>query len=210
MEDGINIFYDGLLEALSSYSNINDRIKELDKRFNDLSQVIFNGHFCVNGEYEIYPLDIEFYFHQEDEESDFVIKEPQMYHKGSSLPYFPKPYSICPNRSGVDITFENEENGIRASFLIRGYEYTDKDGRYINSEKEGCIRKGASGDILEEFKPQYLWEDMFGNASLVNDLHISWQPNKQYKVWTIKQSHRIRVAEPRLWRFTNIEYLSKL
>ena len=79
-----NKFYADLEVDLSRCGNNNARIAVLDKRFMELAKHVFNGYFDVNGEYEIRPLDIEFYFHQEDG----FVKEPQMYHKGA-LPYFP-------------------------------------------------------------------------------------------------------------------------
>ena len=89
----------------------------LTNQFKCIAQLVFNGRYVVNGEYEIHPIDIEFYFH--DEECKSII-EPQMYHVGN-VPYFPIG-AICPNRSGIDMTFEREGK-YRASFLIRGYTY---------------------------------------------------------------------------------------
>lgn len=105
-------------------------IDELTLQFEEIAQLVFNGRFVVNKEYEIYPIEIEFYFHDED---NSLIVEPQMYHVGD-LPYFPIG-AICPNRSGVDITFEREGK-YRASFLIRGYTYKSliNDEVYTNIE----------------------------------------------------------------------------
>ena len=97
-----------------------------------------------------------------------------MYHKGN-LPFFPKG-TLWPHLSGVDVTFEDDEyQKYRASFLIRGYKYIGKDGEeYING--------------TDDFHPQHLWEDLFGNASF--------------------QSARIRMPqyesenEPHPWRFS--------
>ena len=99
-----------LKNALNEFTPGNS-VSELTKQFESIAEVVFNGRLVVNGNYEIYPVEIEFYFH--DEENGIII-EPQMYHVGA-LPYFPIG-SICPNRSGVDITFEREGKyrGIRA------------------------------------------------------------------------------------------------
>ena len=165
----------------------------------NIAQVVFNGRFVVNGEYEIYPIEIEFYYH--DEEKGTII-EPQMYHI-KELPYFPIG-SLCPNRSGVDMTFEREGK-YRASFLIRGYTYKSLvDGEvYTNRD----ISKKA---IV--FKPQYLWEDLFGNATLFKQcLSIIWVDNDEFNKVRIKSSARINVHKiegeetDRMWRFTNLD-----
>lgn len=155
-----------LQETLEQFTPANS-IDKLTIQFENIAQVVFNGRFVVNGEYEIHPIEIEFYYH--DEEKGTII-EPQMYHI-KELPYFPIG-SLCPNRSGVDMTFEREGK-YRASFLIRGYTYKSLvDGEvYTNRD----ISKKA---IV--FKPQYLWEDLFGNATLFKQgLSIIWVDNDE-------------------------------
>ena len=158
-----------LQETLEQFTPANS-IDKLTIQFENIAQVVFNGRFVVNGEYEIYPIEIEFYYH--DEEKGTII-EPQMYHI-KELPYFPIG-SLCPNRSGVDMTFEREGK-YRASFLIRGYTYKSLvDGEvYTNRD----ISKKA---IV--FKPQYLWEDLFGNATLFKQgLSIIWVDNDEFNL----------------------------
>ncbi len=187
-----------LQETLEQFTPANS-IDKLTIQFENIAQVVFNGRFVVNGEYEIYPIEIEFYYH--DEEKGTII-EPQMYHI-KELPYFPIG-SLCPNRSGVDMTFEREGK-YRASFLIRGYTYKSLvDGEvYTNRD----ISKKA---IV--FKPQYLWEDLFGNATLFKQgLSIMWVDNDEFNKVRIKSSARINVHKiegeetDRMWRFTNLD-----
>ncbi len=187
-----------LQETLEQFTPANS-IDKLTIQFENIAQVVFNGRFVVNGEYEIYPIEIEFYYH--DEEKGTII-EPQMYHI-KELPYFPIG-SLCPNRSGVDMTFEREGK-YRASFLIRGYTYKSLvDGEvYTNRD----ISKKA---IV--FKPQYLWEDLFGNATLFKQgLSIIWVDNDGFNKVRIKSSARINVHKiegeetDRMWRFTNLD-----
>lgn len=216
MTEIFNEFYAHLDGILSKCGNNNDRIAELDKCFMKIAQHVFNGHFNVNGEYEIQPLDIEFYFHQEEG----PVKESQMYHKGD-LPYFPIS-TLCPNKSGVDVTFENEKQKIRASFLIRGYEYkyvgkepiSIEEKEYINTKKRNSLRLDTDGYIVEDFRPQYLWEDLFGNASIEKGLVIKWEENSDYYEFKIKASERLNVKaidgeNCRKWRFTNDSYLRR-
>ena len=187
-----------LQETLEQFTPANS-IDKLTIQFENIAQVVFNGRFVVNGEYEIHPIEIEFYYH--DEEKGTII-EPQMYHI-KELPYFPIG-SLCPNRSGVDMTFEREGK-YRASFLIRGYTYKSLvDGEvYMNRD----ISKKA---IV--FKPQYLWEDLFGNATLFKQgLSIIWVDNDEFNKVRIKSSARINVHKiegeetDRMWRFTNLD-----
>lgn len=187
-----------LQETLEQFTPANS-IDKLTIQFQNIAQVVFNGRFVVNGEYEIHPIEIEFYYH--DEEKGTII-EPQMYHI-KELPYFPIG-SLCPNRSGVDMTFEREGK-YRASFLIRGYTYKSLvDGEvYTNRD----ISKKA---IV--FKPQYLWEDLFGNATLFKQgLSIIWVDNDEFNKVRIKSSARINVHKiegeetDRMWRFTNLD-----
>lgn len=187
-----------LKEALEQFKPA-DTINGITTQFESIAQIVFNGRLVVNREYEIYPIEIEFYFH---DEKNGIIVEPQMYHIGN-LPYFPIG-AICPNRSGIDMTFEREGE-YRASFLIRGYTYkslTNNEETYTNREPKNS----------EKFKPQYLWEDLFGNASIWDKgLSIIWLDNEVFKTVKIKSSQRINIrkiegeTEHRMWRFTNLD-----
>lgn len=143
-----------LQNALERFAPANT-VSGLTKQFEDIAQIVFNGRYVVNGEYEIYPIDIEFYFHDEENKS---IIEPQMYHVGD-VPYFPVG-AICPNRSGVDMTFEREGK-YRASFLIRGYTYKS----LVNNDEKTFTNKASQklkeGEI-DKFKPH-----IYGKICLV-------------------------------------------
>lgn len=78
-------------------------------------------------------------------------------------------------------------------------------------DKETYINKDNSQSNTH-FKPQYLWEDLFGNASIFgNGLSIVWIDNEDYNEVHIKSSTRINVKKikgeetDRLWRFTNLD-----
>lgn len=193
-----------LQDALERFAPTNT-VNGLTKQFEYIAQIVFNGRFVVNREYEIKPISIEFYFHDEENKS---IIEPQMYHVGE-YPYFPIG-AICPNRSGVDMTFEREGK-YRASFLVRGYTYKslvdDKEEDFTNKTS----KKLKEGEI-DKFKPQCLWEDLFGNASIFGKgLSIVWMDNEDFNKVRIMSSARINVkkiegeATDRMWRFTNLD-----
>ena len=127
-------------------------------------------------------------------------------------------FTLCPNRSGVDVTFENKKQKTRASFLIRGYEYKDVGGKpkeiekYVNTESSS-LKVDTEGNIIEHFRPQYLWEDLFGNASIDKSLTIKWVDGPHnYDESDIIPSERLNVKalegeNRRMWRFTNDTYL---
>ena len=65
---------------------------------------------------------------------------------------------------------------------------------------------------IDKFKPQYLWEDLFGNASIFEKgLSIVWVDNEDYNKVRIKSSARINVPiiegeeTDRMWRYTNLD-----
>lgn len=71
----------------------------------------------------------------------------------------------------------------------------------------------TEGNIIEHFRPQYLWEDLFGNASIDKSLTIKWVDGPHnYDESDIIPSERLNVKalegeNRRMWRFTNDTYL---
>ena len=108
------------------------------------------------------------------------------------------------------MTFEREGK-YRASFLIRGYTY-----KSLLNDNEDIFTNKTSKELkegeIDKFKPQYLWEDLFGNASIFGKgLSIVWVDNDDYNEVDIKSSARINVRKiegeetDRMWRFTNLD-----
>ena len=106
--------------------------------------VLLNGYFLINGTYIIDIGAIELYYHEEDMigqdgkvEKRGQIKDHIMYHTNehpsksevfklnNGYPYF-EIGSFNLHQSGVDVTFENEAEKYRASFLIRSYRVFNK------------------------------------------------------------------------------------
>lgn len=155
----------------------------------------YGGYFEINGKTRIFPVDIEFYLYDEragDEEEVQWMKDYNMYHYGEGVPYFPKEGSLHPHRSGVDVTFENEDKQYRASFLIRAY------------------RNGT--DHKKETHPTYLREEMFGEASFSGKgLNIVWIDDPEANVKEPIIKHRVNLngknkeADKKEWRFVKAE-----
>lgn len=144
---------------------------QLTEKFEKIAKAaIFGGHFCVNDEYNIYIHEVEFYFHSENE-SENIIHDWAMYHRGSDVDYFPIG-SLHPHNSGIDVTFERE-GSYRASFLIRKY------------------RIGK--DIFK--KPTYLREDLIGYTGCIlgNGPRISWIDDKYDDTVVLLRDSRINV-----------------
>ena len=161
----------GLFCVLASFQGVTE-IKDEKEKLSSLSSqfeaiandVLLGGCFEINGVRRIYPLEIEFYYHEEGEGG---LKDPVVYHtndhEGKQLDYYPL-CSINCHLSGIDITFENKEKQYRASFLIREYcvnEYVD--GKWVDKENKA-----------REKRPTYLYEDMFMNIPLSDGINVKW------------------------------------
>ena len=116
-----------------------------------------------------------------------------MYHKGKDVPYFPVVGTFYPHESGVDVTFENQDQQYRASFLIRAYKYENK-GPVVN-------------------KPRFLWEDLFGYESFLGDgFNIKWVDafdDVQEVIIVTDSRYHLKDADmqsdKKPWRFIRVE-----
>ena len=158
----------------------------------DIAKVVLSGgYFEVNGDTTIYPMDIEFYLYDEKDPSRKWMRDANMYHKGPKVRYFPVIGTFYPHESGVDVTFENPDEGYRASFLIRAYKYEE------------------NGEIVRT--PRYLWEDLFGYGSFFGDgLHIKWIDSPDDAKVDIKPDYRHHLndenqqPDKKKWRFYRV------
>ena len=160
-------------------------------------EFLCNGYFLINDEFILDLGSIELYYHEEYEGG---LKDHVMYHTNERLPkshlakikkYTPDnlpvfyrtindnsgyPYfkmgSVNLHQSGVDITFENEKKGYRASFLIRSYRMLKKEDLF-------------NDNILYDPYSSHLYDDMYnaGLLSFGNNNSIEWiEYNKGGKV----------------------------
>lgn len=161
-------------------------VDDLTRDFKEIARrVLYGGHFEIGDKTEIYPMDIEFYYFNENPGSPKELNDSRMYHKGKDLPYFPL-FSFYPNESGVDVTFENEERHLRASFLIRAYRY-----KYFDPVIEGV-----------ESSPRHLWEDMFGYHSLAEGgLNVRWVDAPKFAAGEPVLRNRATFCDEKPWRF---------
>jgi len=65
-----------IIDTIESSHN-EEKLKEAFERI--AKYIVLAGHFEIPGGLPIYPVDIEFYFHQEGD-STYLIKDPIMYH----------------------------------------------------------------------------------------------------------------------------------
>ena len=182
-------YMETLAEAIAKFNPRVKKAEDIESQFKEIAlAAIYGGYFLVNGKKRIYLTDIEFYLYGERATDPDWMKDFNMYHKGKKVPYFPKEGSLYPHRSGVDYTFENEDEEYRASFLIRGYR-TSFDGK-------------------PEDHPTYLWEDMFGECKCAKGgLKIKWVNEPVDNSFGVHQEDRVRLnrrdgnKDTKLWRF---------
>ena len=168
-------------EGVASIQDEKQKYDELARQFKDVAkEVFFGGYFQINNIRRIYPLEIEFYYH---EESPGGLKDPVMYHtkehtKNDNLPYFPLG-SLNFHVSGMDVTFE-KEGEYRASFLIREYKVYD------------IVTK----EWKEEKRPTYIYEDMLMELPIFDGIHIQWISEQEaVEDWKADPKWRINVAD---------------
>ena len=179
-----------VLESFKGVTEIKDekeKLSSLSSQFEAIAKdVLLGGCFEINGVRRIYPLEIEFYYHEEGEDG---LKDPVMYHtddhEGRQLEYYPLGSLNC-HTSGMDITFENQEKQYRASFLIR---------KYRVCEYEGGAWKVMKNKECEK-RPTYLYEDMFMNIPLFDGIDVKWVNVEPINLAEdIFRKQRINVAE---------------
>jgi len=170
----------GILKKFDDERNINKNgvwdANAVAKCFEDCAkEILCNGYFLVNNKYIIDLGAIELYYHEEGE-GDNKIKDYAMYHiperylspkiEGvikleKKLPYF-KPGSFNLHQSGVDVTFE-KENEYRASFLIRAY-------RVLVAEEGGKYPENPNQEY--DTHSTHIFDDMFYEGF---PTQISWR-----------------------------------
>ena len=143
--------------------------------------ILYGGYYNVDYKYRIYIRTIEFYYHSENNSG---IKDPIVYHRNDNyvkgkVPYFPL-MSLHAHISGLDITFENEEKGFRASALIRAYEVYDverKDFLIYDTQKRKFlpwkeVQESNKGKVIKKYNKQSTYLYYFLNGFSSNS--ISW------------------------------------
>lgn len=179
-----------LFLTLNAFHGVTDILDEsrklagLSSQFENIANKIIGGsYFEINGIRRIYPLEIEFYYHEEGEDG---LKDPVMYHtnnhEGKQVEYYPLGSLNC-HVSGIDVTFENKEKQYRASFLIRKYKVCKYNGEKWE-EKKAC-----------EKRPTYIYDDMMMLISLSDGISIEWKPTESVNASAMKIKPRINVAE---------------
>ena len=161
-ENNLNSVLDSF-QGVTEIKDEKEKLSHLSSQFEAIAKdVLFGGCFEINGVRRIYPLEIEFYYHEEGENG---LKDPVMYHTadhdGKMLDYYPLGSLNC-HISGMDVTFENQEKQYRASFLIRKYRVCEyESGEWV--EKKECEKRST-----------YIYEDMFMNIPLSDGINVKW------------------------------------
>lgn len=152
--------------------------------------VFFGGYFLVNGETRFFPVDIEFYLYGEKDNEASWMQDKKMIHRktgSEEVPYFPNSGSLFPHSFGIDVTFENQKQEYRASFLIRSYR---KNNEAI------------------ETHPTYLWDELFGEATFSGSgLNVIWVDDESNEPKDVCTCRRLNLFDEKKkpdlkpWRF---------
>lgn len=161
--------------------------KELTESFSRLApHFIYGGYINVRDVYRVYICTVEFYFHDEKERAnpikDFIVYHRNRPEKGIVVPYFPL-MTLHAHVSGFDITFENEEQGYRASALIREYSVFD-----VNNNRFLELKKNNRDD-----RSTYLY-DYLNGFSLAGDSGVRWVDEERFPRKSLLQGRRCRVC----------------
>ena len=161
-ENNLNSVLDSF-QGVTEIKDEKEKLSNLSSQFEAIAKdVLLGGCFEINGVRRIYPLEIEFYYHEEGENG---LKDPVMYHtadhEGKMLDYYPLGSLNC-HISGMDVTFENQEKQYRASFLIRKYRVCEyESGEWVENKEF-------------EKRSTYIYEDMFMNIPLSDGINVKW------------------------------------
>ena len=161
-ENNLNSVLDSF-QGVTEIKDEKEKLSNLSSQFGAIAKdVLLGGCFEINGVRRIYPLEIEFYYHEEGENG---LKDPVMYHTadhdGKMLDYYPLGSLNC-HISGMDVTFENQEKQYRASFLIRKYRVCEyESGEWVEKKEY-------------EKRSTYIYEDMFMNIPLSDGINVKW------------------------------------
>ena len=174
-----------LEEVLKDFKNGQKKIKALSGKdqINELSKLFepIAKHLLCGGCFEVYsgdnlirrifPYTVEFYYHEEEG----IVKDPIVYHKNT--PDYFKSGTINAHQSGIDITFENEDQDAkyRASALIRAFRV--KEGDDINAKyKDDYVRKSRVKSKDVEYRSTYIYDYLFTNIPF--PIKVEWAPLK--------------------------------
>ena len=171
---------------------------KLTEKFEEIAKAaIYGGYFRVNNEFDIHIVEVEFYFHSEND-SISTVHDWAMYHRGKTVDYFPIG-SLHPHNSGVDITFEKGWE-YRASFLIRQYEINGKTYSQPSYLREDLI--GYTGCILGD-GPIIEWVNVETIDS--EDYPVDESPRINLGAYDEKGKRLEGQFDTRKWRFTRIK-----
>lgn len=168
---------------------------QLQSEFREIAKAaIYGGHFRVNNEFDIHIIEVEFYYHSENDDISSV-HDWAMYHRGKNVDYFPVG-SLHPHNSGIDVTFE-KEGEYRASFLIRQYEINGKIYSQPSYLREDLI--GYTGCILGD-GPKIEWKNVETMDS--KDYLLDENPRINLGAYDEKGKRIKDQFDNRNWRFT--------
>ena len=121
-----------LEDKLKAFRGSGGQMENLTVEFADLAKHFLYGGYFEVGRFKIFLRDIEFYYHDEQENMKGRVTDDIMYHRNGKDKHNPYPQyfefgSMHEHMSGIDLCFENEKLQFRASILMRAVEVHDGD-----------------------------------------------------------------------------------
>lgn len=186
--------------------------KERPDAFKAIAECMLSGHFHIcSGCSDVYvrPIAVEFYYHEEEGDiHDWIV-----YHRDTdSSPKPLIPTGILHNHvSGIDLTFEHENNGkVRASALIREFRIIN----CSNVQKEAMDAFNVKVDENDK-RSTYTYAALFSQFSPLDGFTVIWEDSK-YNLreenidWTQRDNVHLYEDTPREGNKPKLEKLSAL
>ena len=194
---------------------------------------LYGGYISVSDaeeeRYRIFIRTVEFYCHREGDEK-VLPKDPIVYHRNGryvegEVPYFPL-MSFHAHASGIDITFENKNELLRSSALIRAYEVYDmKREKYLryDTTKQLFVSCNDSEDRVNK-QSTYLYDFLngFGSNNIVwkdtpiPEQHQALKPAQRRNVYIYKYDDakrdwiKLPTRDVREWSFTRLDEIERI
>ena len=183
---------------------------------------LYGGYISVSDaeeeRYRIFIRTVEFYCHREGDEK-VLPKDPIVYHRNGryvegEVPYFPL-MSFHAHASGIDITFENKNEHLRSSALIRAYEVYDmtreKFLRYDTTKQLFVDCKDSEDRVNKQSTYLYDFLNGFGSNNIVwidakwgNPKDLKSNPRQNVHKYD-EDGNKLSEKDTRPWSFTRKE-----
>lgn len=158
------------------------KLNETPEEFKEIAQSILSGYFEVTSNVDktnvvkVIPTTVELYYFEERGKNNKDVKvyhrnekaaksrfNPRLKNKYKDIPYF-NIGDLNAHQSGVDITFESEKHGFRASALIREF-------KILNGKNIAVVDLRADKDD----RSTYFYYALLSQINIFEGFRINWK-----------------------------------